>query len=105
MKDRPTRRFRQAIPSRNPQPASEINKGVNEAVGRVVQKALSKQPERRFASAREFGDTLRKALRNEPIELFDTAKSQTRIDRAGRAFERGDYQMAGEILTDLESEG
>ncbi len=95
----------QAILHSNPPPASEINKAVGEMIGRVVHKAIAKQPWHRYASAREFGETLQKALRNEPIEFFDPARVRPRIERAARAFERGEYQVAAEILNEMEGEG
>ncbi len=88
-----------------PPPASELNPQVSQLVSRVIHKAISKQPFHRFASAREFGDTLQKALRNEPIEMFDAARIRPRVERALRAFEQGDYQFATEILSELEAEG
>jgi serine/threonine protein kinase len=88
-----------------PPPASEINPAVSPTVSRVVHKAMAKQPWNRFDSAREFGETLQKALRNEPIELFDPARIQPRIQRATKALESGDYQFAGEIVGELEAEG
>jgi hypothetical protein len=42
----------------------------------VVHKAIAKQPWNRFESARDFGDTLQKAYRNEPIAIFDPARTQ-----------------------------
>src|SRR5271163_4925420 len=59
----------------------------------------------RFASARDFGDTLNKALRNEPIEFFDPERTRPRLQRATKALEEGDFQFAGEILGELEAEG
>ncbi|MGB9605989.1 MAG: hypothetical protein ACPL88_08940, partial [Bryobacteraceae bacterium] len=88
-----------------PPPASSLNPAVNEAVSRVVHKAMAKQPWHRFATAREFAENLQKALRNEPIEFFDPARIQPRIERARRAFQQGDLQFANEILTELEAEG
>ncbi len=88
-----------------PPPASEINPAVSQVISRVVHKAMAKQPWNRFDNAREFGETLRKALRNQPIEMFDPARIQPRIERANKAFEGGDYQFAGEIVTELEAEG
>src|SRR5215813_12143371 len=95
----------QAVLHSNPPPASEINKSVGEMIGRVVHKAIAKQACHRYSTAREFGETLQKALRNEPIEFFDPARVRPRIERAAKAFERGDYQVAGEILNEMEGEG
>ena len=71
----------------------------------MVHKALAKQPWHRYSSAREFGDTLQRALHNEPITFFDRSRVQPRIERASRAFERGEYHFATEILDELEGEG
>jgi serine/threonine-protein kinase len=95
----------EAIRTYIPPPASEINPVINEMVSRTVHKAMAKLPGHRFANAREFGDTLQKALRNEPIERFEPAKIQPRIERVKRAYSEGDYQFAQEILSELESEG
>jgi serine/threonine-protein kinase len=88
-----------------PPPASEINPSVSQLLSRVMHKAMAKQPWHRFASAREFADTLQKALHNQAIESFDPAKIQPRIERARKAFHEGDLQFAGEILGELEAEG
>ena len=66
---------------------------------------MAKQAWHRFASAREFGDTLNKALRNEAIEFFDAERTRPRLQRATKALDDGDLQFAGEILGELEAEG
>ena len=88
-----------------PPPISELNPGVNAMISRVIHKAIAKQPWYRFANAREMAETLQKASRNEPIEMFDASRIQPRIQRAAKAFEQGDAQFADEILTELEAEG
>ena len=88
-----------------PPAASDINPAVNQTISRAIHKAMAKQPWNRYDNAREFGETLQKALRNEPIELFDSARLLPRIQRAKKAFENGDYQFAGEIVSELEAEG
>ena len=95
----------QAILTLIPPPASDLNPGVSQTISRVVHKAIAKQPWNRFDTAREFGDTLQKAARNEPIALFDPARTQPRIQTATKALEKGDYQFAGEIVSELEAEG
>jgi serine/threonine-protein kinase len=95
----------EAIRSYVPPAASEINPAVNQLVSRTVHKAMAKQPWHRFSNAREFGDTLQKALRNEPIERFERSKILPRIERVKKAYTEGDYQFAVEILRELESEG
>ena len=85
--------------------AAELNSTVSQPVSRVLHKAMAKQSWHRFASARDFGDTLNKAQRNEPIEFFDPERTRPRMQRATKALEEGDFQFAGEILGELEAEG
>src|SRR3984957_8437148 len=94
-----------AILNQSAPPASEVNSTVNLPIGRVVHKGMAKQAWNRFASAKEFGDSLGKALRNEPIEFFDPERTRPRVQRATKALEEGDFQFAGEILGELEAEG
>ncbi len=94
-----------AILHQHPPSANEINRVASESIGRVVHKAIAKHPWHRFSSAREFGETLQKALHNDPIEFFDPVRVLTRVDRAEKAFVRGEYQVAAEIVGELESEG
>src|SRR6202790_5865150 len=94
-----------AILHQIPPPASELNSAVSQPVSRVVHKGMAKQPWHRFSTARDFGETLNKALRNEPIEFFDPAQLRPRLERATRALEEGDHQYAGELLSGLEAEG
>jgi serine/threonine protein kinase len=95
----------EAILHQIPPLAAELNSTVSQPVSRVLHKAMAKQSWHRFASARDFGDTLNKALRNEPIEFFDPERTRPRLQRATRALEEGDFQFAGEILGELEAEG
>jgi len=85
--------------------ATELNSTISQPISRVLHKAMAKQSWHRFASARDFGDTLNKALRNEPIEFFDPERTRPRLLRATKAVEEGDFQFAGEILGELEAEG
>jgi serine/threonine-protein kinase len=94
-----------AVLRRIPPPACDLNPAISQPISRVVHKAMAKQPWNRYASAREFADTLQKGLRNEPIEAFNPARIQPRIERAARAYEQGDAQFALEILGELEAEG
>jgi len=95
----------EAIRKFSPPPVSELNPNVNYAISQVIHKALAKQPFHRFLTIREFGDALQKARRNEPLELFDTAKIKPRLERARLSFEMGDYNFALEVLAELEAEG
>jgi eukaryotic-like serine/threonine-protein kinase len=94
-----------AILHQIPPPATEVNAAVSQSVSRVVHKGMAKQSWHRFASARDLGDTLSKALRNEPIEIFDAERTRPRLQRATKALQDGDLQFAGEILGELEAEG
>jgi len=96
---------KEAIRTLPPPPASEINPQVSRIISRVIHKALAKQAWNRYDSAKVFGDTLQKALRNESIELFDPSKIQPRVERATKALERGDTQFAHEIVSELEAAG
>jgi serine/threonine protein kinase/cytochrome c-type biogenesis protein CcmH/NrfG len=88
-----------------PPPICDLNPAASQTLSRVIHKALAKQPWNRYASAKEFADTLQKGLRNEPIEFFDPERLRPRIERATKAFEQGDLQFAAEILNELEAEG
>jgi eukaryotic-like serine/threonine-protein kinase len=92
-----------AILHHSPVPVTDLNPEVSQVVSRVVHKTLAKQPWNRFKSARELAETLIKAQRNEPI--FDDAAIEPRVQRAVKAFEKENYQFAGEILNELEAEG
>ncbi len=94
-----------AIVHRNPPPASRFNSQLNTAVDQTLQRALAKLPGFRFQSAREFGETLRKAALNQPIALLDPARIEMRIEQARAALVRGDLDLAGDILNELELQG
>jgi serine/threonine protein kinase/predicted Zn-dependent protease len=95
----------EAILHHSPPPASGLNPEVSYLISQVVHKSIAKQPWHRFFNMREFADTLQKALRNEPLECFDSAKIKPRLERASRSFEAGDYAFASEVLSELEAEG
>src|SRR5215470_4334573 len=95
----------QAILTQIPPPASDLNPAVSHVISRVIHKAMAKLPWNRFDTARELGEVLQKAWRNEPIALFDPTRTQPRIQTATKALEKGDFQFAGEIISELEAEG
>ena len=94
-----------AIRSHIPPPISQLNAAVNDQVSRAVHKAMAKQPYHRFSSAREFSEILQRAIRNEHIELLDRSRIQPRMNRVKKALNDGDFQLATDILDELESEG
>ncbi len=94
-----------AIRCHIPPPVSQLNPAINDQVSRAVRKAMAKQPYHRFSSAREFSEILQRAVRNEHIELFDRSRIQPRINRIKKALNDGDFQLATDILDELESEG
>jgi serine/threonine protein kinase len=94
-----------AIRSHIPPPISQLNPAVNDQVSRAVHKAMAKQPYYRFSSAREFSKILQRAIRNEHIEMLDRSKIQPRMNRISKALNDGDFQLATDILDELESEG
>ena len=95
----------EAIRRHTPPPVSEINHEVSNLISQVIHKAMAKQPWHRFVNMREFGDSLQKALRNEPLECFDNSKIKPRLERAAASFAEGDYVFASEVLAELEAEG
>src|SRR5580692_2957339 len=94
-----------AIRRHIPPPVCELNPLVTQLLSRVVHKAMAKAPWHRFSTAREYAETMQKALNNQPIERFERGKIQPRIDRAKKAQGEGDPQFASEVLTELEAEG
>ncbi len=94
-----------AVLHQNPPAPSDLNPNINYAISQVIHKGLAKQPWHRFQSVKEFGEALQKAVRNEPLEFFDVAAIQPRIERSARTFEQGDYEFASELLSELEGEG
>ncbi len=94
-----------AIRTHLPPPACELNVQISQLLSQTVQKAMAKAPFHRYDSAREFAETLQKAVRNERIECFDGSRVQPRIERTRKALQDGDLEFAQEILTELESEG
>jgi serine/threonine-protein kinase len=95
----------QAIEHYIPPPVSDLNPMVSPAVARVIHKAMAKRPYHRFQTARDFAETLQRAMRSEPIEIFEPSRIRPRLERAAKAFEQADYQFAAEILEELEAEG
>ncbi len=104
-KGRTEKELIEGIVHRNPPPASRFNSQLNSAVDQTLQKALAKLPEHRFRSAREFGETLRKAVLNQPIGILDPTRIDARIEQARGAIARGDLELAGDILNQLELQG
>jgi len=94
-----------AIRRQIPPPICDLNPLVSHLVSRVIHKAMAKDPYHRFSTAREFADSLQRALNGEMLERFDRAKLQPRIERAKKAAAEGDHPFASELLSELEAEG
>ncbi len=88
-----------------PPPVHELNPEIALPLSQTIHKATAKNPLQRFRSAREFSDILQKAFRGEQIEIFNPARIRPRLERAREAFNKKDYDFAGEIVAELESEG
>jgi serine/threonine protein kinase/cytochrome c-type biogenesis protein CcmH/NrfG len=88
-----------------PPPVSEVNPSVPVIYSRIIHKALAKQPWNRFSTVKEMAETIQKARRNQPIEMFDPARLAPRVQRAIKAFEQGNLAFAAEILGELEAAG
>lgn len=97
--------IRAEIMKQTPPPVSSLNPAVSAALSQVIHAAMAKKPLHRFASAREFGECLKKALRNEPIERFEPGKLHLRLSRVEKALEASQFEIAGEILGEVEEEG
>ncbi|MBI5363247.1 MAG: protein kinase [Planctomycetes bacterium] len=72
------------IGTREPTPLTRIARRVPRDLEVVCAKGMAKRPERRYASAREFADDLRRFLRHEAI----LARPPSALERAGRFVER-----------------
>jgi serine/threonine protein kinase/cytochrome c-type biogenesis protein CcmH/NrfG len=94
----------QAIVNFTPLPVSQFNPAVSPSISQVIHKALAKDAFHRFSNVREFSDCLQKALRGEPIDIFDPTRIAPRLERARKAFDRGDLEDATDIIKGLESE-
>src|SRR5215475_310601 len=97
--------IRAAIMKSCPPAVSSLNPVVSAALSQVIHASMAKKPHNRFASAREFGECLKKALRTEPIERFEPGKLQLRLSRVEKALEASQFEVAGEILSEIEEEG
>ena len=67
---------------------------------------MAKQPWNRFDTAKEFGETLQKACRNEPIALFDpVAHAAAHPDAPPRPWRRATTSSPARSWRELEAEG
>lgn len=94
-----------AVQHFSPPLACEPNPAVGRSLSQVIHKGMAKEFRHRFSSAREFTETLQKALRNEPIEFLDPARIAPGLARASEALEQGDDQLAAKLLSELEAQG
>jgi serine/threonine-protein kinase len=66
---------------------------------------MAKDPRHRFASAKEFGDYLRRAHYDEALTVFDPSKFAPRLEKAADGYQLGNLEFAQELINELESEG
>jgi serine/threonine-protein kinase len=66
---------------------------------------MAKDARHRFASAKEFGDYLRRAHYDESFTVFDPSKFAPRLEKAADAHQHGNLEFAQELINELESEG
>lgn len=95
----------EAIRHVNPPPASSLNPKVSVALSQVLCKAMAKDARHRFASAKEFGDYLRRAHYDDSFTVFDPSKFAPRLEKAAEAHQQGNLEFAQELINELESEG
>jgi len=95
----------EAIRNLTPPPAASLNPTVSVALSQVLCKAMAKDPRHRFASAKEFGDYLRRAHYDRSFTVFDPSKFAPRLQRAAEAHQQGNLEFAQELIRELESEG
>lgn len=88
-----------------PAPAYELNRDVSLGLSQVVQKAMAKNKNHRYASVIEFAGRLQRAVRNEPLPEFDKALIETRLKVVRDAFTKGQVTAAQELLRGIEEEG
>lgn len=79
----------------NDLPPEEHMEHLPPIVKAVILKALAKNPEDRFVSAHEFGQTFRSAVEGRPVNLISTANNQTIID--------DDRTMIGSVETGFQT--
>jgi serine/threonine-protein kinase len=95
----------ESIRNVTPPPASSLNPKVSVALSQVLCKAMAKDSRHRFASAKEFGDYLRRAYNDESFTVFDSSKFAPRLQKAADAHQQGNLEFAQELIRELESEG
>jgi serine/threonine-protein kinase len=88
-----------------PVPAYELNRDVSLTVSQVVQKALAKNKNHRYATVTDFASRLQRAMRNELLPEFDKAVIDTRLKVVKDAFEKGQVTAAQDLLRGIEEEG
>ncbi|MGE5569111.1 MAG: protein kinase domain-containing protein [Rhodospirillales bacterium] len=99
----------EAVLHRVPPPVCELNPTVSQAMSRVIQKAMAKEQWQRYASAREFSETLQKAIEEQQRQLVSARiaeidgelKAEPDLDRALQA---GDHARASSLIASAEAE-
>ncbi|MBI3684342.1 MAG: protein kinase, partial [Acidobacteria bacterium] len=89
----------------HPPALSQLNPSVSTAVSQAVHAAMAKRPSHRYTSVAEYAEILRKAAYNEPIERFNPARLEQRVERVRKALDEGDFSSAADVLNAIEAEG
>jgi len=76
-------------------PPREVNPTLPRDVEKVILKAMDRDPRRRYATAREFGEDLERCLKNEPVEASVITQTIRRSMRRNRTLV---WVAAGVIL-------
>ena len=95
----------EAIRHHIPPSICDLNPLVNQMVGRVIHKAMAKDPWHRFSSARSIPKHCKRRFAGNPWNGSIAARSSPASTARRKRRRAGDHQFASEILAELEAEG
>jgi serine/threonine-protein kinase len=85
------------VAERDPEPPHRINRSIPVDLETIVLKCLEKEPDRRYASARELSEDLRRFLAGEPI----TARPATLLYKLGKRVRKHPGLVAASLIAVL----
>ena len=91
--DRDSRVLLKAVTTSEPMPLHRVESSIPEDLCTIVHRAIHREPQERYASAREFAEDLRRFLRDEPI----LARRET-LWRQSRRWARNNRGLAASLL-------